>query len=346
MEEKGAALRELLERASTVLVASEPLPDGDAFGSELALRLMIEGAFGLAPARAEGRAGRAPKYVALLNERGTPERYAVLDRSESRPPGPEDDAGFDLGILVDGGVERCGDQVKAVFERCRARVYVDHHRAGSTGHYDLRVVDPERAATTEVLAEILDTPAWKDVSLDRPLAEALYVGLVSDTGSFSYSLTTPRTHRVAARLLEAGVRASLIAERVMLDVKLDDLKLQAEVVRNLRIEHQGKLLVGVLSIDMLGGRDPRLVGYDKIVTPIAFVAQTKATLLLREVEPRVWKLSFRSRGEVDVSKVAREVDPRGGGHARAAGCELRGEIAEVSAKAIAALETALTKAGL
>ena len=236
--------------------------------------------------------------------------------------------------------------MRAVYDRCRARAYVDHHRAGSKAPYDLKIVEPARASTTEVLAELLESPAWRNVPLDRPLAEALYVGLVSDTGSFAYSLTTPRTHRVAARLLEAGVRASLIAEKVLLDVKLDDLRLQAEVVRNMRVEHDGKLLVGVLSLDMLAGRDPRLVGYDKIVTPMAFVSDTKATLLLREVDPKVWKLSFRSRGEVDVSKVAREVDAGGGGHARAAGCELRGALDDVRARAIAALSKALTSAGM
>jgi len=343
MEEQGAALREAIERAATILVASEPSPDGDAFGSELALRLMIEGRWGLARSRAEARPGSGPKLVQVLNEQGTPERYAFLERSESRAPAAEDEAGFDLAILVDGGVERCGPDVKRIVERSRARVYVDHHRAGSRERYDLSIVDPARAATTEVLLGVLETSAWKDLPLTRPLAEALYLGLVSDTGSFMYSLTTPRTFRAAARLLEAGVRASMISERVILDVRLDDLQLQAEVVRHLGIECQGELLVGVLSLDMLHGRDPRLVGYDKIVTPIAFVSKTKATLLLREVEPEVWKLSFRSRGEVDVSKIAREVDPEGGGHARAAGCELRGPLAQVRAKAVSALARALER---
>ncbi len=347
IERLGTQLHEAVARAATVLVASEPLPDGDAFGSELALRLMIEGAFGLAHSRDEARVGVGPKYVAIVNEKGTPERYAFLERSESRRPAAEDAAGFDLGILVDGGVERCGDEVRALFEKCRARAYVDHHRAGSTGDYDLRIVDPRRAATTEMLgALLLETAAWRGVPLTRPLAEALYVGIVSDTGSFMYSLTTPRTHRFAARLLEAGVRAVEIGERVLLDVRLDDLRFLARVVEGSTLECQGKLIVGVLSLDMLGGRDPGLVGYDKIVTPMAFVAETKVTLLLREVAPLQWKLSFRSRGEVDVSKVAREVDPQGGGHARAAGCSVSGSLDEVRARAIAAIGRGLAQAGL
>src|SRR5581483_511562 len=71
----GAALRAAVERAATILVASEPLPDGDAFGSEVALRLMIQQTFGLAASRAEGRAGRGPTFVQVLNWRAIPERY-------------------------------------------------------------------------------------------------------------------------------------------------------------------------------------------------------------------------------------------------------------------------------
>jgi phosphoesterase RecJ-like protein len=345
MDEEARALRAAVEKAKTVLVASEPLPDGDAFGSELALRFMIESAFGLARERADARTGRGPKHVALLNERGTPERYAFLDGSASRAPGPEDASGFDLAILVDGGEERLGDAVRAVFARCKERVYIDHHRAGSAARYDVRLVDPAAASTTEVIMMILESPAWSDVKLTRPLAEALYVGLISDTGSFMYSLTTPRTHRVAARLLEAGTRAVLIGERVLLDMRLDDLELLAAVVASVGKECGGKLLVGVLTLAMLHGRDPTLVGYDKVVTPLAFVSGTKATLLLREMEPGVWKLSFRSRGEVDVSAVAREVDPGGGGHARAAGCSLNGSLELVRGKAVAALARAIERSG-
>ncbi|HZV01379.1 MAG TPA: DHH family phosphoesterase [Planctomycetota bacterium] len=337
----GAALRAAVERAATILVASEPLPDGDAFGSEVALRLMIQQTFGLAASRAEGRAGQGPKFVQVLNERGIPERYAFLEGATGRAPGREDEAGYDLGILVDGGVERTGLAVRAVYERCRARAYVDHHRAGSAAPYDVKIVQPTSASTTEAIFSLLDGDGWSDVKIDRPLAEALYVGLVADTGSFMYSLTTPRTHRVAARLLEAGVRTTFIAEKVLLDVKLEDLELEAKVVLALEREHGGRLLVGVLSLDMLAGRDPRLVAYDKIVTPIAFVEGTTVTLLLREVDPRVWKLSFRSRGGVDVSKVAREIDPQGGGHERAAGCELRGPLEDVKRVAVAAIGRAL-----
>lgn len=332
------ALREAVFAARTILVASEPLPDGDAFGAQLAIRGFVEAAFGLADTREAARAGQGPKHVALLNEKGIPARYAFLDGSSSaRPPAAEDQAGFDLGIVVDGGVERCGGEVRALFERCAKKAYVDHHRHGSRETYDVVLLDPERAATTELLATLLETPAWSDVPLTRPLAEALYVGLVTDTGSFVYSLTTPRTHRIAARLLEAGARSSMIGEKVMLDIDEADLRLLGRVVSGLEIEHEGRLAVAVMTLDMQGGRAPHDVGYDKVVTPIAFLATTRVTVLFREVEPEVWKLSFRSRGEVDVAALARELDPEGGGHARAAGCLLLGPIAAVRARTVAAV---------
>jgi phosphoesterase RecJ-like protein len=342
------ALREAVDRAATILVASEPMPDGDAFSSELAVRFAIEGACGLAATRAEARSGKGPKYVAVLNERGTPDRYAFLDgASAARAPDDDDRrGGFDLGILVDGGVERCGPTVRALYEGCGVKAYFDHHHSGSRSSYDVPLVDPTRASTTELIFGLLETEAWRDVPLTRPLAEAIYTGLLSDTNSFIYSLTTPRTHQVAARLLEAGARSSLIGERVILDIDERDLRLSARVLDSLATELGGKLHVAVMTLGMLEGRAPHLVGYDKIVTPIAFVKGSKVTLLLREVEAHLWKISLRSRGEVDVAALARELDPEGGGHARAAGCTLEGPLDAVRGRATAAIARALGRAGL
>src|SRR5947208_3645570 len=108
---------------------------------------MIGAAFGLAGSPGEARTGRAPKHVSVVNELGTPERFEFLDDAHvARRPAPSDREGFDLGILVDGGVERCGPELRAIFGACRAKVYVDHHRAGSRADYDVALVDPARAS--------------------------------------------------------------------------------------------------------------------------------------------------------------------------------------------------------
>jgi phosphoesterase RecJ-like protein len=304
---------------------------------------MIEKAWGLAGDPSQARAGKGPKLVAVLNERGTPPRYRFLDgAATARPPTDDDRARtFDLAIALDGGIERTGEVVRAIFARARRKAYVDHHRQGSRESYDVVALDPESASTTELLAAILDDPAWSDVKLDRPLAEALYLGLLSDTGSFQYSLTTPRTHRLAARLLEAGVRSSEMAERVLLDTPFDDLVLVGKVLDRARVISGGRIVVSELLLSMLDGRDPRDAAYDRAVTPLAFVSDAKATILLREMAASTWKLSFRSRGGVDMSSVARELDPGGGGHARAAGCTLVGPLERVRERAIAVVERRL-----
>jgi phosphoesterase RecJ-like protein len=343
LEGPALALRAAIERAATIVVASEPLPDGDAFGAELALRAFVEATFGLALRRDGARPGAGPKYVALLSEHGGPERYSFLEGAgDARAPDEQDRAlGFDLGIVVDGGVERCGHLVRPIIERCRERAYIDHHRQGSRARYDVVVLDPRRAATTELLAALLDTEAWRSVPLSRGLAEAIYAGLVSDTGSFAYSLTTPGTHRLAARLLEAGVRTTLIHERAMLDTDLEDLKLAGRVFAALEMELSGKLLVGVVPLAYLHGRHQHGIAFDRIVTPMAFVKGAQVTLLLRELDHGHWKVSLRSRGAVDVAAVARSLDAEGGGHARAAGCTLRGELAQVRERCIASIRTRL-----
>lgn len=339
LESAAQALHDAIERAATIVVASEPLPDGDAFGAELAVRAMIQADFGLAASREDARAGRGPKLVELLNEHAAPPRVAFLDgASVARAPTDEDRAkGFDLAILVDGGLERCGAAVRAVVERCRARAYVDHHQKGSRAVYDVTVLDPRKAATTELLAALLETQAFRGVPLSRGLAEALYLGLVSDTGSFAYSLTTPATHRLAARILETGARTTRIHELALLETTIEDLKTAGQVFAALETELDGTLLVGVVRTAMLGGRAQHLVAFDKIVTPMAFVKGVEMTLLIREVGPNLWKISLRSQGHVDVSAVARALDPEGGGHARAAGGTLAGDLASVRTKCVVQL---------
>lgn len=339
LETAGRALHAAIERAATIVVASEPLPDGDAFGAELALRAMIEAAFGLAPSREAARAGAGPKLVELLNEHAAPARFAFLEgASVARAPTDDDrERGYDLAILVDGGLERCGPAVRAVVERSRARAYVDHHRAGSRVPYDVTVLDPARPATTEVLGALLETEAWRRVPLSRPLAEAIYLGLVSDTGSFAYSLTTPATHRLAARLLEAGARTSTIHERALLEVDLDDLRLSGRVFAELELvaSPEGSFLVGAVPLALLGARPQEDVAFDRIVTPMAFVRGVEVTILLREIAPDQWRVSLRSRGKVNVADHAQALG--GGGHARAAGCVLPGTLAAVRSRLLAHL---------
>jgi len=336
LREKAKDLFERLKTARRVLVTSEPYPDGDALGAEIALGEIARYAFKLAPG------GPAGQQVYLVNEKGCPRKYRFLagaDRIRRLDTLLEKD--FDLGIVVDGGSERAG-AAKEIFDRCPFRVLVDHHKMGSRERYDLALNDPESSSTTQILWTFFGDPGI-GVPLTREAAEAIYLGIIFDTGSFQYSLTKPESHEIASRLLAAGIDFSRIAERALLVQEYGEIKVLGTVLASVRRTSNGEIVWGWLTHETMRQLDVSGDDLSKIIQILCFVEGTKVALLFREIEDGRFKVSLRSRGEVDVARVARELDPQGGGHDRAAGCTLEGDLEGVVHRTVKHIEGKLAE---
>jgi phosphoesterase RecJ-like protein len=313
-----AALRE----ARRALVVSHVPPDGDGLGSGVALVRMLR-SLGAEAVFASG--GPVQENIAFVTAPGE------MDESPEGPPGD-----FDVAIALDSGnLER----LRKLGPRCRRAKHflnIDHH-ATNTRYGTVNWVDEGAAATGELVIEIV-TPLGLEVTPE--LALPLYVALVTDTGRFSYSNTSSRTHRIAAELLAAGVSPVDATDRLYRSLPLPFMKLQALGVGALETAGGGLVAHLTATRDMVveTGADPRDVG-DLVDIPISVAGVEVGVLFRDSPDGHGTKVSLRSRRWFAVNEFAAMWG--GGGHPRAAGALVELPLAEARGVVLEALVAAL-----
>jgi phosphoesterase RecJ-like protein len=330
--EAARAIFAALKQARCVLVTSEPYPDGDAVGAEIALWHIARHAFAVG---ARERGDEAPDArIHLVNEFGCPAVYRFIPGSERvRDLASLAERAFDLAVVVDGGVERTG-AMEEIVRACPRTALIDHHKFGSRATYDLAMNDPKASSTTQLLWTFVADPEI-GVPLTAELAEAIYLGLIFDTGSFQYSLTQPLSHEIAARLLETGFDFARVHERALLCDGFDELRILGEALAQASRSPCGRIVWSHVSQAHMERFQVRGEDLGRIIQTLCFTEGNEAAVLFREDRDGRWKLSLRSRGKVDVGQVARALDADGGGHDRAAGCTLDGPLEAVTDRTVA-----------
>ena len=285
------------------LVVTHENPDGDALGSMLALTLGLR-ALGKDPIMY--LTGRAP----------LPAEYRFLSLAGLTHEVPDDLADRVLLAVDCANERRIGEDTLAV-DGARLVVNVDHHHDNSRfGRVNLIV--PEASSTAEIVRDILRDLA---VALTPEIAQALYVGLVTDTGRFQYTNTTPKALRLAAELVETGADVHGVFQHVYETVQFAKLKLLARALDRAKLYEGGRLVISYLlkeDFAEVGAEEPYSEG---IIDQLRSVEGSEMVALIREPprdEGPARRISLRSsHDEVDVSAVAREAG--GGGHRQAAG---------------------------
>ena len=307
------AVAETIRTNDAFIVVTHENPDGDALGSMLAMSIAL------------GDLGK-DTVMYLSGDAPTPGEYRFLDLSSLRRELPDDTEERVLLALDCASERRIGPE-PAVVERARLVVNVDHHHDNSR-FGDLNLIVDDASSTAEIVRDIL---ASLDVRLSPDIAEALYVALVTDTGRFQYSNTTPKALRLAADLVEAGADVHGIFRLVYETVQFAKLKLLARALGRAELYENGRLVVSYLLKDdfaEVGAEEPYSEG---IIDYLRSVEGSEMVALIRE-PPRdggpARRISLRSsRDEVDVSAVARAAG--GGGHRQAAGFSSELEIPEI-----------------
>jgi len=314
-------LRSRLGAARHVALTTHVNADGDGTGSQAAVAAWLLERGIRATVVNPTPFPRAYRFVA-------PEGMEVADWSGEDAAAALRDA--ELLLVLDtsepGRIDPIGDH----FPRERTLV-LDHHPRGSETVSDSGLLDPTAAATGELVYDLLrlDGDRIPDAAL-----VGIYVALVTDTGSFRYSNTTPRTHLVAADLLARGVDPEAVYQRLYATVPRRRVELLRESLSTLEQEPESGLawiVVGHSLIDSLGATSEDL---DGLVEHARSLEGTRVAMLFRETPEGNTKVSFRSNGPADVNRIARQFG--GGGHLKASGATIDGPPADVVPRVLAA----------
>lgn len=320
----GAAAHEvaaLVRPGQRICLTTHVNADGDGLGSEVAMVHLL---------RTLGA------DVCVTNPTAMPPRFAFLFANI-----PDADRGgvavkelrrADAIIVLDiADLSRLGSLADTVRDRGVPVACIDHHISPGTLPTGPRVVDATAAATGELVFLLAREAGWP---ITPAVARALYVALVTDTGGFRFSNTRPRTLRVAADLLEAGVDPEQVYLDVYAGAPAGRPRLLAEVLQTLVVEED----IGLAWVTVPPGAmerhgvDPD--DLDGVVEHARSVRRVRLALLFREMSGHRIKVSLRSVGDVNVAELAKRFG--GGGHAKAAGVAIHGTLADVQATVLAA----------
>lgn len=328
-EERGfRGLTEAIERAETIAIGSHTSPDGDALGSELALAEIIR------------RRWPGKEVVSYLADaKPVPRHLRFLPHvDELREPDGVVSAP-DLFIAVDLSVASRLASARSIMEAAREVFVLDHH---PTEHPfgDHGFTRPEAAACGVM---VLEYARWLGVPVEHDVANLLFCAVMTDTGRFQYQNADSEAFWAAGELVAAGADPSLISLHVYQSMSLTYIKLESLVMGRITTREEGRIALSwVLWEDFLatGAAEDEAEG---LVDIVRCVDGAEVALLLRQTPEGEIRGNLRSKGELDVSKVACALG--GGGHAAAAGFTLDARTIDEAGKRVLPLLEELVDAG-
>jgi bifunctional oligoribonuclease and PAP phosphatase NrnA len=316
-----------IERAGQVCLACHVRPDGDALGSMLAVAQAMRArgtpvvaSFGDHPFEVPRILRFLPGTELLTPPQDFPQRPQVMLTFDAASPDR-------LGILQPSAAS-AGELI-----------VLDHH-ASNTGFGTVNLVDPAAAATAVLAADLI---ARLGVPLTRDIATGLYAGLVSDTGSFRFPVTSPAVHLLAARLLDTGIEPGAVAHELWDRSPFGFLGLLAAAARRARLEPASAAGHGLVWTTVTrrdrAAHGLALEAAESVIDVVRRTDEADVAVVLKEDDEGQWQVSARSKGAVDVGRAC--VALGGGGHPLAAGFTARGPADDV----MAALRGQLTATG-
>jgi phosphoesterase RecJ-like protein len=321
------ALADAITAAERIVLITHVNADGDGTGSEGAVAGWLQ---------AIGKRVRITNPTLFPDTfRYVVERDVVIDHTDARAT--VEIRAADLVLVLDTGEpNRIGRHMDAALTRPLA--VLDHHPASARGFKGLVFLDSEACATGELVYDLLRVAGWA-AGWPQHVAEAIYTAIITDTGSFRFSNTTPRAHAIAGDMIARGVDPELIYRRLYGTVPLRRITLLRTALDNLEVDGDLPLTWISITRDAMDDAGTSAEDLEGMIEYARSIENTELAILFRETSDGATKISFRSNGAMDVNALAREFG--GGGHVKAAGALVAGGFEGVRMRVLDAARSAM-----
>ena len=297
-------ITEEVRNAGSIAVSGHIRPDGDCVGSVMGLYLYLK-----------KELPEAEVDVYLEKPAEIFDCISHIEDIKSEFNNVDTGKIYDVFIVLDCADDRLGE-VRVLYEKARKKINIDHH-ISNPGCGDVRIVEPERSSTAELLYDLMDPAA-----LDEEIARALYIGIIHDTGVLRYSNTATHTLQVVSELIKFGFDFSKIIDDTFYEKTYVQTQIMGRaILESVRFMHD-KCIVSMVSRRMMDFYQVTPQDLDGIVNQLLAVKGVECAIFMYEIRTLEYKISMRSKGRVDVAGVAMRFG--GGGHVRAAGCTMNG----------------------
>jgi len=311
---------ELIEAKRRFAITSHIRPDGDSLGSSLGLYWLLRA---------------LDKDVEVIMRDPAPHAYQQLPGAGDVRVTPAVDPSYHAVFVIE-----CSDITRPGLADLEKQfvVNIDHH--STTALFgNINWIDSTASAVGEMIYNLCKATG---VRVTKEIAECVYTALITDTGSFHYSNTTERTFKVASELVRTGVKPAKTAEAVFASYAWSRIELMGAVLSTARRDESGRVACMRQTLEMQQQAHASDEDADGFVNYPLTVGEVEAVAMLKECEPGIYRTSLRSKGDVNVAKVAEKFG--GGGHRNAAGCTLRGSWEEAETTIVALLQDAVKRA--
>ena len=311
MIDKFKYIDDKIKESKSILLSTHENPDCDGLGSEIALYYYIKS---------------LGKDCKIINSTAMSEKYRFIDPEnviqEYNSKYNDWLKNIDLAIVLDIGSHKRLREISNLTKNCKNKISIDHHISKDSSFFSFEVIDVNAPATGTIVWDFLSSLDMKPLG-DIKISNALYAAIITDTGSFRYSNTNPKTHIIASSLLENGVEPNEIYQNIYENRTKSQIALLAHVINNVKYTLNGEVAYAVLLKKDFEKCNATLSDNDGMSDFLRGIEGVEISFSITELKSNLYKISFRSRKKYIINDIAGEFG--GGGHMLAAGATVEAD---------------------